>query len=213
LAATIEATEPPDFIRLPAEFIMNPFPSSSPAARLFTEIRHEAGRPGLVFGRPRSKAAVEEVIGLANDQLLGARAADPGMASAVRAGLLLLADRMEDSHALSQDLDTPEGSYWHGILHRREPDYSNARYWFRALGDHPLFRELGSLPAARGKPTRPGWDPFRFIDLCEDCIRKGNEETRGELEELQEREILLLLAHSYRGAVGTERAGGIGAAP
>ena len=192
---------------------MNPFPSSSPAARLFTEIRREAGRPGLVFARPRPIAAVDDVVGLADDRLLGKRAVDAGMAAAVRAGLLLLADRMEESHALSQALDTPEGSYWHGILHRREPDYSNARYWFRALGDHPLFRELGALPAARGAPGGRGWDPFRFIDLCEECVRKRNEEARGPLEEQQEREIILLLAHCYRGAVGAGSVGELEPAP
>ena len=200
---------------------MNPFPSSSTAARLFTEIHREVGRPGLVFGgrnlpadsAGRLAAAVDEVRALGDEELLGGPAADRGMAIALRAGLLLLADRMEDSHALSQGLDTPEGSYWHGILHRREPDYGNARYWFRALGDHPLFDELGPLPGEVDDrdPRRAGrWDPFRFIDLCEECTRRRREDLREKLEEVQEREILLLLAHCWRGAIGSGRQGGGG---
>jgi hypothetical protein len=209
LAATIDAVEA-GFYLPAASHAMNPFPSSSTAARLFTEIRRDAGRPGLVFGRPRGGPAADEVLRLRDEDLLGGRPADRGMASALKAGLLLLADHMEDSHALSQDLDTPEGSYWHGILHRREPDYGNARYWFRALGNHPLFDELGAVPPV-GKEADPAgarWDPFRFIDLCEQCIRGGREDLRERLEELQEREIVLLLAHCHRRAVGGGERGG-----
>src|SRR5687767_13390080 len=55
-------------------------------------------------------------------------------AQACFAGLWLYFDFLDESHAISQDLDTAEGSYWHGILHRREPDYPNAKYWFRRVG-------------------------------------------------------------------------------
>jgi hypothetical protein len=119
---------------------------------------------------------------------------------------------MDESHALSQENHTPEGSYWHGILHRREPDWSNARYWFRAVGAHPLFAELAKPPAgsagdqeapAFSRVARAGsWDPLAFITLCEACEQGKRAELRAELEALQEREIHLLLAHSYTGAVG-----------
>src|SRR5436190_15268648 len=41
------------------------------------------------------------------------RIVDEGMAKACLAGLWLYHDFLEESHVLSQDIDTPTGSYWH----------------------------------------------------------------------------------------------------
>src|SRR5262245_25063275 len=51
-------------------------------------------------------------------------------AQACLAGLWLLANDLNASHRISQELETPEGSYWHAVMHRREGDYGNAKYWF-----------------------------------------------------------------------------------
>ena len=50
------------------------------------------------------------------------------------AAIWLRFDFLEESHRISQSLDTPEGSFWHGVMHRREPDFFNAKYWFRRAG-------------------------------------------------------------------------------
>jgi hypothetical protein len=92
------------------------------------------------------------------------KAMDPDFAAACLAGLWLLHDFQDESHAISQDLDTLEGSYWHGILHRREPDYGNAKYWFRRVPGHPIFAALceqaGRASAVRipgpAKDVEPG---------------------------------------------------------
>ena len=95
-------------------------------------------------------------------------------AGAAMAGLWLYFSCFEESHRLSQEIGTPEGSFWHGILHRREPDPGNAAYWFRRVGRHPVFGPLGEEAAklaARNQAAgfAPGsrWDPFAFIDFCE----------------------------------------------
>ena len=62
------------------------------------------------------------------------------------AGLWLYADELDKSHSVSQQILTEEGSFWHGIMHRREGDFSNAKYWFRNAGALP--RRLGLDPAA-----------------------------------------------------------------
>lgn len=49
---------------------------------------------------------------------------------AVTSGLWLLAGELDRSHDLSQQLKTPQGSFLHGVMHRREGDYGNAKYWF-----------------------------------------------------------------------------------
>src|SRR5262249_3411310 len=67
---------------------------------------------------------------------------DGDMARACLAGLWLYHDFLDESHQISQEIDTPTGSYWHGLMHRREPDYGNAAYWFRRVRAHPIFADL-----------------------------------------------------------------------
>ena len=50
---------------------------------------------------------------------------------AIQAGLWLYVDDLERSHRVSQAIESPIGAYWHSIMHRREGDFSNARYWLR----------------------------------------------------------------------------------
>lgn len=104
------------------------------------------------------------------------RVVDHEMAAACRAAMWLHFDFLDESHTISQEIHTPEGSYWHGILHRREPDFPNSAYWFRRVGTHLVFerlREEAARLAAAGPPEaafltrQTRWDPFAFIDLCE----------------------------------------------
>ena len=53
---------------------------------------------------------------------------DRNSAQACLAALWLYFDFLDESHQLSQDIDTIDGSYWHGILHRREPDFDKLRF-------------------------------------------------------------------------------------
>ncbi len=73
-----------------------------------------------------------------------------GLSGTLRAaGLWLLAGELDQSHSISQSHDSAVGSLWHGIMHRREGDLSNAKYWFRrscAGGtSHGLHRQLAEV--------------------------------------------------------------------
>lgn len=59
-----------------------------------------------------------------------------------KAGLHLLNDSLDASHTCSQQVENATGSYWHGIMHRMEGDYWNAKYWFRMAGVHPVQHKL-----------------------------------------------------------------------
>jgi hypothetical protein len=137
---------------------------------------------------------------------------DEQAVQACRAGLCLAFNFLNESHGLSQDLDTAEGSYWHAILHRREPDYWNGKYWFRRVGRHPIFDELGREAACiteeRTCPapaiyllSQPTWDPFAFVDLCEKASH-GPAMLESLCVEVQNREWELLFAYCYRRALG-----------
>ncbi len=137
---------------------------------------------------------------------------DRTMAEACRSALWLYHDFLDESHTISQSIETTTGSYWHGIMHRREPDFSNAAYWFRRVGRHPVFpalaaaaREIAqqaeSIERADWLRSIESWDPLAFIDLCETVYA-----TPGPDHELCRRislaEWQLLFDHSYRNATG-----------
>ncbi len=88
------------------------------------------------------------------------------------AGLYLYFSALDTAHSIAQDLETRDGSFWHGIMHRQEPDESNAAYWFRRVGNHAIFTALHKHAAALGFNTGVEWNPFQFIDFCESARRK-----------------------------------------
>ena len=121
-------------------------------------------------------------------------------AETMKAGLLLWNDDLEPSHQLLQSIGSATGSYWHAILHRREPDYSNSKYWFNRTGQHPALATIAAL-AAPSFPDAPWlsqgkYDPFAFVDACEAAAKNKTDPTP--LQAFQALEIRALLDHSRK---------------
>lgn len=143
----------------------------------------------------------------------------PAAATALHAGLWQVQDFLDESHELAQSIqgqghDT-NGDYWHAIMHRREPDYGNAKYWFRRVGQHPIFEGLARTAQAilaqsdassattwvsrLGAPSQ--WDAFAFVDLCQSAASGTEPALTAAAEQIQWAEMLLLLAHCTRQAM------------
>ena len=130
--------------------------------------------------------------------------ADVDMARCVLSGVWLLHDFLDESHTFSQAIDTPEGSFWHGIMHRREGDFSNAKYWFRNVGDHPAYSQIATRVAeevegGEGLLSNGDWDPFDFVDACQSALRTGDQAAA--CLHAQQIEWEVLFDHCYQAAL------------
>ena len=78
------------------------------------------------------------------------------------------------------------GSFWHAIMHRREGDFINSKYWYARYRGHPaharvaelarpLFEGLASTVIA--KPFSSGdWDGSALVDLAEEAHRRPKDD-------------------------------------
>lgn len=143
--------------------------------------------------------------------------------TAIRAGLLLWHDLLDESHTEAQSIEGEGvgrlGDYWHAIMHRREPDYGNARYWLRRVGSHPVHEELTRrLQAVRndllGLAERAAdgvtwldrvvgtrWNSDAMVSLCERCAGRLRTDGLVRLAQwIQAAEMTLLMDESLRSA-------------
>lgn len=89
-----------------------------------------------------------------------------GKASALdlwKGGLFYALDDLDSAHRFFQEDGSPEGSYWHGMLHRREGDFGNALYWIRRAG------------RIQGAGMEAGFDPVAFVRACEKAAGAGTD--------------------------------------
>ncbi len=174
--------------------------------------------PPLVPKQEASAALTESLQAMSTDALFeGQTVKDTTFGEAIKSGLLLWNDALDESHTISQELANATGSYWHGIMHRREPDYSNAKYWFGRVGTHAIFPQVrdralalyeeASHPsealASIGQTIAANeeWNAHQFIDWCQAAESKMESDVGRFLKQVQAEEIRLLLAYSYRNAL------------
>jgi len=105
--------------------------------------------------RPEVRAVVQRIVD--SPALVGR--------DAIKAALWLYIDELDASHELSQHLNSPTGSYWHAIMHRREGDFANAKYWYRKAGAHPAMKHIDLAGGGSGSGSTMGsYNPIAFTD-------------------------------------------------
>jgi len=155
----------------------------------------------LVSGKCSPKEATAFLLEQkASELFLNAPAPDAAMA-----GLWTYFSCFDQAHQVAQDVATPEGSFWHAILHRQEPDQGNAAYWFQQVGQHAVFDRLAEATSgiAAAHPTAgfraaSRWDPFYFIDYCERARSAPGTDMETAALEIQRAEWQLLFDHCAR---------------
>ena len=161
------------------------------------ELLHLAGFPSrrmtLVIGDCTATAVRSRL-----KQRASAVFPDAAAPEAALSGLYLYISCFEDSHTIAQDIHTADGSYWHAILHRQEPDAGNASYWFHRVGSHPIFPALAAEAETLRYPTASKWDPVQFIAYCEKARHSGKKDQVALATAVQHAEWQLLFHHCAR---------------
>ena len=145
-------------------------------APLFDALPLHEAMSALVVQQPAPDHVLDQARTLSRQEPFATR-------PTLTAGLWLYVDQLDESHRISQGVHDATGSFWHGIMHRREGDFSNSHYWFRKAGNHP---------AMSGIDCSGGYDPHAFINRIDATHHTAK--AAAELVECQRREWQTLLA-------------------
>jgi len=151
---------------------------------------------------PRAGVLAEATLNSQLDTVLGKTKLSSTRQQLVRSLVLLWHDHLDASHTISQGIEHSDGSFVHAIMHRREPDAWNSKYWWRRVGNHPAFPEITRRVSEQlaheksdlAKRLIPGgrWDASAFVDACDTA---KDEQLIRMLREIQRIETEVLLEH------------------
>jgi hypothetical protein len=157
------------------------------------------GSHGFVLRLPRVSVSdpppdPELIAFLRNADLERLAGYRPEVVPFVRSLLLLTAGDLEQAHILVQEASNADGTYIHGLVHRTEGDFDNARYWFRRTAVHPAAAEIYRRAAVNSSRVASAttWDPVWVTDWVEASKRAGADE---ELRAVLTIETEVLLEH------------------
>lgn len=163
--------------------------------------------PPLLGPQKREGTRSTDDLSKALAHLFSAERIAPAIQPALRSAAFLWHDHLDASHTISQEISTREGSWLHGIMHRREPDFGNAKYWFRRVGQHDGFAPLAERVATLLHNDSDGlterliengeWMPFAFVDECERA-ESGRPELQRALRDIQAVEFDVLVEFIFR---------------
>jgi hypothetical protein len=157
-------------------------------------------------GDERAKGILEGLAGA--DVFVEGAGKSEEMGNATLAGLWLFHDWLDESHTISQSIHSATGSFWHAIMHRREGDFSNSKYWYARVNGHPVLPTLAMQAGdiLRQEPADKdllrlianGWNPNAFVDLVEAVYNDQTDGRRAIAVRLQQLEWKVLFEFCAR---------------
>jgi hypothetical protein len=129
--------------------------------------------------------AAEMLRNLSADALFDRPVTSRVDADGALAGLWLWLDGLDESHQIVQSAQSGTLAFWHAIMHRREGDFWNSKYWYARCRSHPALAELGPAarellgadsPALRHVLDTGGWNADGFVDHVERVHQKPAED-------------------------------------
>jgi len=168
----------------------------TPQVRAILKLNPNAAYTSLVVEGSGTEPAREMLQGLAAGEVFASPPGDVEHSRAALAGLWLWHDWLAQSHVISQKITSETGSFWHAIMHRREGDFSNSKYWFARCEHHPILKSLVDEARAAMDPspvlsdlTAGGqWRGDRFVDLVEQVHRDASSPLLATVIQLQQLE-------------------------
>lgn len=183
----------------------------SPTALAILQNRPDAYQQ-LVVKSPTPAHAHQLLDGVTPEALVTLPIANPSEASAMLGGLWLWHDGLHECHELVQDLVGPTGSFWHAIMHRREGDFSNAKYWYARCADHRALRLISAMANdAVGRRSTDKtvlrivsgeFNPAALVDLVSQVRDKPDDPRHAAAVRLQQIEWEALFNHCAYEATG-----------
>src|ERR1700722_7557115 len=180
----------------------------SPLAVKIMEANPDTYQSLVVIDGPTAQAR-ELLNGVRAEQLLATPVKSPGAAAAMLAGLWLWHDGLEECHQIVQK--SPDGdlgatySFWHAIMHRREGDFSNSKYWYAKAARHPALQSLTghAAPLVNRAPADKSllrliagdWNPVAFVDFVESVSADETDAQHPIAVQLQQLEWRVLFEH------------------
>lgn len=166
----------------------------------------------LVLPMETPASAKASLDGVRPEQLLSSPVRDADDAKALLGGLWLWHGALDAAHRILQDIASPTGSFWHAIVHRREGDFGNAKYWYARCEDHRAMKMLGAVsdslvgPFASdrvvGRVVNGAWNGPAFVDLVETVMDRPDDPRYAAAVRLQKAEWQALFRHCAFAAVG-----------
>ncbi len=184
----------------------------SAKARQIMKIDVESSYTELVPRQTGSAEAGDILHAISSADLVEGAVKSAEDAACLHSALWLWHDYLDESHTISQKIENATGSFWHAIMHRREGDFGNSKYWYAKCGAHPILRTLAAqardivsqAPADKSlvKLTMTNWNGAAFVDFVQSVHESPSDPRYAIAVTLQQLEWRTLFDYCTRLAAG-----------
>ncbi len=181
-------------------------------ARMILRINATLAYTNLVPRETGSSEAADVLHAVSPADLLDVPVQQSDDAACLLSGLWLWHDYLDESHTISQSVENETGSFWHAIMHRREGDFGNSKYWYAKCRNHPMLasiaaqanRVIANADADKTllRLTMQGWNGPAFVDYVQSVHESPTDPRYAVAIALQQVEWRGLFDHCIRQATG-----------